>query len=116
MEKTVFSPSNEGASPLEKALIVEPEKCKGCSVCELICSSFHHGEYNPSKSYIKIFKNKDMCVFIPLLSVRCDLCNGEELCAKWCPEKVLSFLSWSEVAKQRRQLSMGRFPTPYFGE
>lgn len=99
-----------------KALIVDAEKCTGCCVCELICSSYHYGEYNPKKSFIKIFKNEEMCINIPLLSVRCDLCNGEEMCTKWCPERILTFTPWNEVAKQRKDMKIGRFPTAYFSE
>jgi len=101
---------------MEKALIVEPGKCSGCGICELICASTHYNEYNPTKAYIRIYRNREMCVFIPMLSVRCDLCHGKLMCAKWCPEKVLTFLPWEEVAKRRKQMDLGKFPAAYFGE
>jgi Fe-S-cluster-containing hydrogenase component 2 len=102
--------------PTGKTLIVEPQKCTGCKVCELVCSSFHYGEYNPSKSHIRISKNNEMCIFIPILNVKCDLCDGLEMCEKWCPEGVLEFVPWFEAAKRRRDVKMGKFPATYFGE
>ncbi len=110
-------PAGQKQEPgMGKALVIEPEKCTGCNVCELICSSFHFGEYNPSRAHIKVLKNKEMCVFVPALGVGCDLCNGQEMCARWCPEKVLTFITWEEAARQRKQMKMGRFPTVFISE
>lgn len=35
---------------------VERRKCTGCHLCEMVCSLFHLGTVDPSKSAIRIFK------------------------------------------------------------
>ena len=39
-----------------KVLAISPEKCTGCRLCELVCSVFHDGVSNASRSRIKIMK------------------------------------------------------------
>ena len=33
---------------MEKVLVVDPDKCTGCKVCEMICSLHHENEINPT--------------------------------------------------------------------
>ena len=39
-----------------KVLAINPEKCTGCRLCELVCSVFHDGVSNASRSRIKVMK------------------------------------------------------------
>lgn len=89
-----------------------PEKCRGCGCCELICSLVHEGECNPSISRIVVKKDFFQLKFEPLTCRQCpdhpcleacpvgairidfetgakildgSLCVGCGLCAKTCP-------------------------------
>ena len=94
---------------MEKLLIVDGEKCTGCRVCELICSSVKSGEYNPEKSCIKVMTNMELDVHIPVISLKCDLCGK---CIEWCFTKAIRFVSWEEAAILRKKAKIGQFPAP----
>jgi Fe-S-cluster-containing hydrogenase component 2 len=36
---------------------VEPKRCSGCHLCEMVCSLFHLGKINAEKSAIRILKD-----------------------------------------------------------
>ena len=97
---------------MEKVLIVESEKCTGCRICELVCSFAKHGEYNPKKSLIRVLRNREMNVNIPVLAASCDLCGGDEKCVYSCPTKVLQFVEYYEAALLRKETRLPKFPAP----
>ncbi len=97
---------------MEKTLIVDPERCSGCGICELVCSFKKWGIYNPKKAFIRIVTNKDLGFSIPMILPNCDLCNGEELCVHSCPKNVLQFLDLNQAALLRKKQVLGRFPAP----
>ena len=35
-------------------IILHPEKCTGCSACQLICSLVFLAEFNPLKAYVRV--------------------------------------------------------------
>lgn len=97
---------------MEKVLIADGDKCTGCQVCELICSMVRSGEYNPKDSLIKIMKNRELGVNIPVLSVRCTYCGK---CAEWCFPQAIRFVSLEEGAIMRKSAKIGCFPAPMIG-
>ena len=94
---------------MKKVLIIDGEKCTGCQVCELVCSSVKSGEYNPEKSCIKVMRNTELDVNIPVISLDCDSCGK---CTEWCFAKAISFVSWEEAAILRKKAKIGQFPAP----
>ena len=94
---------------MDKVLVVDGDKCTGCRVCELICSMVKSGEYNPQKSCIRVLKNREMDVNIPIIEVTCDCCGK---CAEWCFDKAISFMSYEEAFILRKEARIGRFPVP----
>jgi len=34
--------------------------------------------------------------------IKCDLCEGEPLCVKWCPTKALKYTPLTEVGDEKR--------------
>ncbi|MCD6444018.1 4Fe-4S dicluster domain-containing protein [Candidatus Bathyarchaeota archaeon] len=93
-------------------LAVYPDRCRGCGLCELVCSTLHEGESRPSVSRIKVEKDRENYRFTPSVCVQCtvpkclfacptgavkvdertgaryideDLCTGCGLCAEACP-------------------------------
>ena len=65
-------------------LRVIPELCKGCLACQLGCSIFKEGQFNPSKARIRISLEPKAIEFT-------DDCDGCLLCVQYC---VFGALQW----------------------
>ena len=68
---------------MEKMVLVEPEKCTGCRICEMICSfqNSNGNTFNPYQSNIKIIKTEERGVDLPVLCLHCQ----DPLCVDICP-------------------------------
>jgi Fe-S-cluster-containing hydrogenase component 2 len=69
-------------------IVLDPEKCVGCRVCEGICSLINEGESNPEKSRIKVIRTIDDCLLYSI-SVFCQQCD-EPQCESVCPAHAIS--------------------------
>jgi len=67
-----------------KVLVVDPEKCTGCRLCELVCSVFHTGVSNPSRSRIRVVKWESIGVYLPMTCQNCET----PFCVEVCPTKA----------------------------
>jgi len=98
---------------MHKIPIVHVEKCIGCRICELVCSTKDgKGYYNPRKSFVKILRNDEMNVRVPVFSVKCDLCGR---CARFCPTKVIEFVDSEQAALIRSNAKIPSIPAPLIG-
>ncbi len=69
------------------ARITEAEKCIGCRACVYAC---------PIGATFYDWPQR--------IAVRCDLCDGDPLCAKYCPTGALEYISVDKLgAKRMRQ-------------
>ncbi|MCP4286426.1 MAG: 4Fe-4S dicluster domain-containing protein [Gammaproteobacteria bacterium] len=66
---------------MQKSLHIIPEKCTGCSQCEIACSMQHDGIFSSSKSRIRVFKFHDEGRFVPYTCTQC----SEAWCQRACP-------------------------------
>ena len=84
-----------------KTLIVDPENCTGCRVCELVCSMEKTNEYNPARSVIKVLRNENLNVYVPVLKMGC---LGEKCskCVHSCPTNALEFVKPNMAAILRK--------------
>ena len=81
------------------SLHIEPSKCIGCEICELICSERATKKYGHSVSKIRVVRiGKEKRTAIP---TNCDLCDGEPLCIAACPTDAIDLLSVVDVAEKR---------------
>lgn len=71
---------------MEKILVVDPEKCTGCRLCESVCSLFHTGICNPSLSSIRIIKYEEEGIDMPTVCQQCE----ESICLLSCPVNAIS--------------------------
>lgn len=71
---------------MPEKLIVVPELCSGCSICELVCAIKHFGVNNPKKSAIRVLTTYPH----PAMSkpVVCSQCK-EPSCVDVCPTNAL---------------------------
>ena len=69
-----------------KVMVIEPERCTGCRICEVACSLHHESECNPSKSRIHILKWEPIGLDFPMLCLQCD----DMPCQAACPVEAIS--------------------------
>lgn len=67
-------------------LIPVPTRCRGCGLCELVCSILHSGEARPSASRIKIYRDRENYEFKPYVCIQC----VNPRCIPVCPRKAIS--------------------------
>jgi len=72
--------------PMGKVLAITPEKCTGCRLCELVCSVFHDGVSNPTRSRIKVVKWESEGIYVPMSCQQCQ----DAPCMIVCPVKAIS--------------------------
>lgn len=76
---------------MKRVAVYDVNQCNGCRMCEMICSLVHVGQFQPSKSFIKIHKIEEKGLDIPVVSQACDMCGSEDYpqCVRYCPTVVL---------------------------
>lgn len=67
-----------------KVLFIDPEKCTGCRLCELVCSVYHTGVSNPARSRIRVMKWEHIGVYLPMTCQNCET----PFCVEVCPTKA----------------------------
>lgn len=63
------------------AIEINPEVCSGCRACELACSFFHSGTFDPEVARIHVGKDEPEGLDIPRLCRQCD----DAPCISSCP-------------------------------
>jgi Fe-S-cluster-containing hydrogenase component 2 len=93
-------------------LMVDPEKCTGCRLCETVCSIYNEKTCAPESARIHVAKWENEGIYIPIVCQQCDtpicetvcpvhaikrdvatqaiiidekLCVGCRLCVQFCP-------------------------------
>jgi len=66
---------------MQMTLMIDPEKCTGCRLCEAVCSIRHEKVCNPTSSRIHVVKWVMSGVYIPMVCQQCD----PPICQKVCP-------------------------------
>lgn len=70
---------------MANVLIIDPEKCTSCRLCELACSQKHAGAFIPSRSHIQVAIFPDEAIYFPMACMQCD----EAWCIAECPSEAL---------------------------
>ena len=71
--------------------VVDSNRCIGCKTCVVHCP-FGAAGFNPDSG----------------VSFKCDLCEGEPYCARFCPSGAIQFLPLDEVLDKRRRGMMAQ--------
>ena len=70
---------------MEKVLVVDPNKCTGCRICEQVCSVWHEKVVNPYRARIKVVKWEMEGKVIPMVCRQCD----DAPCLDVCPMSAI---------------------------
>jgi carbon-monoxide dehydrogenase iron sulfur subunit len=65
---------------------VIPDRCTGCRICEIVCSEFHEGKFQPSKARIQVLSFDESVQDIPIVCQQC----VDAPCLEACPQDALS--------------------------
>lgn len=70
----------------QKVLVVRPEKCTGCKICELACSFEKEKKSNPAKSRITAITWDEEGITLPMVCLQCE----DPVCVNACPTAALN--------------------------
>jgi len=77
----------EASFQVTRRLIVIPERCSGCRICELVCAIEHLGVNNPKKARIRAMVLYPQPVIrMPIVCLQC----GDPKCAENCPTGAIN--------------------------
>lgn len=88
---------------MEKALVINPDKCTGCLQCELACSFENEGLFNPSKSRIRVFVFHQEGRFVPYTCTQC----AEAWCQQACPVDAIALNAATGAKEVNENLCVG---------
>jgi len=69
-----------------KYLFIQPEKCVGCRVCELVCSFHHFKCFKKTLSAVAIIKYDEKSRDVPMVCEQCE----DAPCANVCKVKAIN--------------------------
>jgi carbon-monoxide dehydrogenase iron sulfur subunit len=73
---------------MSNVIVIHPEKCSGCQMCEVSCSLRNMKECNPERSRIRAIKSEEngQLQFIPSTCMQCETA----MCELVCPVNAIS--------------------------
>jgi carbon-monoxide dehydrogenase iron sulfur subunit len=73
---------------MSNVIVIHPEKCSGCQMCEVSCSLRNMKECNPERSRIRTIKSEEngQMQFIPSTCMQCETA----MCELVCPVNAIS--------------------------
>lgn len=88
---------------MNKVIVVDPDRCTGCKVCEMICSLHHEDEINPLKSRISVISWEDRGIDIPIICQQCE----DPPCEAVCPTRAITRSSETGAVIIKEELCIG---------
>ncbi len=70
---------------MRKIIFSDTDRCTGCRICEVTCSYFKNGKFNPRKSRIRVTRLPRIGFDKPTVCIQCP--NAK--CVAACPEQAL---------------------------
>jgi len=57
---------------MDKRIVIDPGKCDGCGICELVCAAGRSGTWHPALSRIKVKKDPIWSLNLPVVCSHCE--------------------------------------------
>lgn len=71
---------------MNKRILVKPELCDGCGICELVCASARAKQWNPALARIKVLNDPERSISMPVFCAHCE----NPLCVQACLMNVIA--------------------------
>ncbi len=71
---------------MKNLLLIDGDKCTGCSMCVLACSFTKTNSFNPARSRIRLINQEEEGEIVPVLCQQCE----EPVCMACCPVDAIS--------------------------
>jgi len=84
-------------------LVIDPEKCSGCRLCETACTYAHYGNYGSRTSRVRVVKLETQGIDYPVICQRCQ--NAP--CVRACPTGALTQDKANGVIRVDEELCVG---------
>lgn len=68
-----------------RQLVIHPERCTACRMCELACSFEHEGVFDPNRSRIQVHISLENAFYFPMACYHCD----DYPCGQVCPTEAI---------------------------
>lgn len=88
---------------MSKGIVISPDKCTGCRICELTCTFYKHDNFNPKDAAISVLEFYDVGLQVPMTCLQCD----EPHCATVCPVGALEKDKTTGVVNYDREKCIG---------
>ncbi len=88
---------------MKKTLIVNPDLCIGCRMCEAVCSLVHYGAVGISHARLKVVRYDNEAFFNPVVCMQCEV----PYCASVCPSRAISKNQETGVVKVSKKKCTG---------
>ncbi len=72
---------------MKSFIAIDLGKCTGCRNCELACSVRHTSTFNPQRSRIKVIRDEQLDLIVPVVCLQCE----HPLCKEACPTGALDY-------------------------
>jgi carbon-monoxide dehydrogenase iron sulfur subunit len=71
---------------MRSVVMIYPDRCTGCRICEMACSLSHAKECNPERSRVRVITSEEQGVLttVPVLCMQCE----KAMCEVACPTKA----------------------------
>jgi carbon-monoxide dehydrogenase iron sulfur subunit len=68
------------------AVVIDQDKCLGCKMCIFVCP-FGAPSFDP----------------VDRVTIKCDICEGDPQCAKFCPSEAIQFLRSDKIGAIKKK-------------
>lgn len=65
---------------MAKGIVISPDKCTGCRICELACSFTKNDLFNPKDSAISVLAYDEAGLQVPMTCLQCDTPHCMTVC------------------------------------
>ena len=85
-----------------KTIIINPDECTGCRLCELVCSLRNVGEFNPARARVHVIGFEES-FSLPVMCLQCE----KPYCAEVCPSDAITREEATGIIRISNEMCIG---------